>query len=310
MPAAGRASGRPGRGAGDRAKRRGRRRRGRASAGEDAVRAGTDLVERSRRPATARSRSTSPGSRRGCRRSGGPRERRSPTPQVRVGHRDAVEAGESGGLRCARERAGQDETERVAGQASAECARLLATRRRSAGRRSGRCGVRDVPTRSRRGGPARRRCSGSGVVGRQVRSTGGPRRARRSAGSAAKNSRGRQPKSGARSDARDLADPRVVAIDLVVVELATVGDHRLEPLDLVLQVGDVGGGLDVRVALDDREQRADGRAGRLGRRRLVVDRRGRGVGARASVTGSGRRARTPSARGPRRRGSAAGRGAA
>ena len=35
---------------------------------------------------------------------------------------------------------------------------------------------------------------------------------------------------------RERRDPRVVPIDLVVVELASVGDHPLEPLDLVLQV--------------------------------------------------------------------------
>src|SRR5258708_6020554 len=40
-------------------------------------------------------------------------------------------------------------------------------------------------------------------------------------------------------DARNLADGRVVAVDLVVVELAPVGDHRLEPLDLALQVLDI-----------------------------------------------------------------------
>src|SRR4029079_11936283 len=51
-----------------------------------------------------------------------------PLTQVGLDDRDALEAGESGGLRCARERTREDETEPGARQASAECARLLPTR--------------------------------------------------------------------------------------------------------------------------------------------------------------------------------------
>ena len=94
--------------------------------------------------------------------------------------------------------------------------------------------VADEPELALRPAVAGSRPAAIGSVTRRGRSSGvGPLA---SAGSAAKNSRGRQPKTGASSVAGDLRDPRVVPVDLVVVELAPVGDHRLEALDLVLQV--------------------------------------------------------------------------
>ena len=79
-----------------------------------------------------------------------------------------------------------------------------------------------------------------------------------SSGVAAKNSRALHPKSHASGSVGIVEILGVVAIDLVVVELPAVGDHRLEPLDLVLQVEDVLLGLDRGIRLDDGEQGANG----------------------------------------------------
>ena len=86
------------------------------------------------------------------------------------------------------------------------------------------------------------------------------------------------PEEPGEREGRDRRDPRVVAIDLVVVELPAVGDHRLEPLDLVLQVEDVLLGLDRGIRLDDGEQGANRGRGRLGVDGLGRDRFGGGVG--------------------------------
>ena len=97
------------------------------------------------------------------------------------------------------------------------------------------------PFRPRR----RRSCRRSSTSGRTV-----------SEGWASKNSRGTQPEQPGQDHRGHRPDLRVVPIDLVVVELAPVRDDPLDPLDLVLEVQDVRAGLDVRVALDDGEERA------------------------------------------------------
>ena len=276
---------------------------------------------RSRRPATARPRSTSRES--PSRMSAVSRPSSVavvPLPQVGVEHGRVPEAGEPRGLGGPRERdwsaRGRSDDRRAAARARGPAP----ARRRSGARRSARCGGRVAPTRSRRGGPARPAVRpgapsapavAAGPVTRRAASS--ECRAAASAGSAAKKSRGRQPKIAARSVRRDLRDARVVAIDLVVVELATVRDHPLEPLDLVLQVGDVRRGLDLRVALDRREQRPHGGARLLGRRRpgrgsaRSGRRRPRG---RASPRSSTSCSKAISAADGRRRAPAAGRGAA
>ena len=65
-----------------------------------------------------------------------------------------------------------------------------------------------------------------------VRSTGATARW---PSSTAKKSRERPAEEAGQQDRRDLPDPGVVAGHRVVVELAPVGDHALEPLDLGLQ---------------------------------------------------------------------------
>ena len=127
-------------------------------------------------------------------------------------------------------------------------------------------------------------CSGSGILGGGVDWRGLRHQAGRAIvralelGGVGREELARSPTEERRQEsAGDLGDARVVAVDLVVVELSAVGDHRLEPLDLVLQVGDVRCRLDVRVALHHREQRSDGGSGRFGGHGLVVDRGRRGV---------------------------------
>ena len=182
----------------------------------------------------------------GCRRSAGPRARRSPTP-CRSGSGSPARRSRRGGRSRRRGTAGLVRTSANGWPASRRpsAPACVAPGRRSAGCRSGRCAGRGGPTRSRRGGrarPAARRRVGSVMpsagdgsasagrpgpadVGRVV--APGPARRTRAAASR---------RSAARSARRDLRDPGVVAVDLVVVELATVRDHPLQPLDLVLEV--------------------------------------------------------------------------
>ena len=114
---------------------------------------------------------------------------------------------------------------------------------------------------------------------RRVRQRPGPRpaaRARRRR--ALKNGSGRHPAIGREEVRRQLLDARVVAEDLVVVELAPVRDDVLEPCDLRLERGDVLGGLQLGVVLDDGEQVAHGLGRRVRGRRLGRDRVRRPIG--------------------------------
>ena len=215
------------------------------AAGEDPVGRARRPRRGSRRPATARSRSSSPGTPCGCRRSSGPRARRSPTPAGRGRRIGVREAGEARPSRR-RATAGWSGRARTGGRRAAGRGRRPArARRRSAGCPSGRCAARAAPIRSRRGGRARSGARPAGVAAHSSRRPGG----RRSSGvGGEERSRGASRRARARSIVGQRRDPRVVAIDLVVVELAAVGDHRLEALDLVLQVEDVRCDLEVRVA--------------------------------------------------------------
>ena len=203
---------------------------------------------RSRRRATVRARSSSPG--RSARISVGQAAFERAVVPFAAGRSStwatAPKPASRRGLGRSRQRAGQDEAERMAGAAAGRAPGPALAGGRSAARRCGRCGaaeprpfglaVADQPDPSLVRRPGRQsavirraacsgRCACPGGPGRRAR----PRRTRAAA------SRG----SGASHDAGHLADRGVVPVDLVVVELAPVGDHRLEPFDLVLEVRDV-----------------------------------------------------------------------
>ena len=201
---------------------------------DDPVRAHADLVDGLAACATARSRCSSPGSPRGCRRSSDPRTRRSPTRRG-PGRRRRPANPASRAVSAARD----------SGLVSTS-ANAWPARRRP---RASACSPPDVGQRDV--GPARvapePRPLGLAVADEpdlafrcaRVAHSGGRPGGRVSSGVGGEELARRPAEDPGERQRRQRRDPRVVAVDLVVVELPPVGDHRLEPLDLVLQVEDV-----------------------------------------------------------------------